>query len=61
MEPFDESIVKSYDLTETTCASFYEQKCNIISSLLEGKKILEAGCGTGSLFKYLIEKKFICL
>jgi len=55
---FDESIAEAYEITENTCASFYEEKCKMIVSLLEGKKILEAGCGSGSLFKFLLAEKF---
>jgi SAM-dependent methyltransferase len=55
---YDESIAEAYDITENTCANFYKEKCKMIVSLLEGKKILEAGCGTGSLFKFLLEEKF---
>ena len=54
----DESLTEAYDITEVSCRGFYEEKGNMLSSLLEGKKILEAGCGTGSLFKYLTDKKF---
>ena len=54
----DQSLTEAYEITEVSCRGFYEEKGNILCSLLEGKKILEAGCGTGSLFKYLIDKKF---
>ena len=54
----DESLTEAYEITEVSLSGFYEEKGNMLSSLLEGKKILEAGCGTGSLFKYLIDKKF---
>ena len=55
---YDDEILEGYEITESTCSSFYEEKCKMIISLLEGKKILEAGCGTGSLFKFLLQENF---
>ena len=58
MNSYDSSIGESYEITEANLDSFLKQKTKLISSMLEGKKILDAGCGTGAVFKFLSGKDF---
>lgn len=41
------------DTLERDYLPVLERKCNIFNQMLEGKKILEVGCGTGNLLKLL--------
>ncbi len=44
---------ESFDILDNTYSEWLSEKTNLLSSLLEGKKIIEVGCGSGLLLQYL--------
>ena len=53
MNSVESSLAESYEIYEANLDSFLNEKTKLIISMLEGKKILDAGCGTGAVFKFL--------
>jgi len=49
---------KELDLCESNFSPWLREKTTLIASMLEGKKVLEVGCGTGNLIKFLSNSKF---
>lgn len=48
-----EFYAESFDILDSTYSEWLTEKTNLLSLLLEGKKIIEVGCGTGLLLQYL--------
>lgn len=48
-----EFYAESFDILDTTYSEWLEEKTSLLTSLLEGKKIIEVGCGSGLLLQYL--------
>ena len=49
----DSSMEETFAITEKYLKSFFREKSSLINNMLEGKKILEVGCGTGDLIQFL--------
>lgn len=49
----DFSMEEELDILESNFIPWLKEKVRLISSFLEGKKILEVGCGTGNLVQFL--------
>jgi len=58
MNSIDSTLAEGYEIVEANLESFLREKTKAIISLLEGKKILDAGCGTGAVFKFLLENDY---
>jgi len=56
MDSDDSSMEENFEIAEESLNSFYIEKSNLMLSMLEGKKILEVGCGTGPLIQLLKSK-----
>jgi len=56
MDSDDSSMEENFEIGEESLNSFYMEKSNLMLSMLEGKKILEVGCGTGPLIQFLKSK-----
>lgn len=48
-----EFYAESFDILDTTYSEWLEEKTSLLTSLLEGKKIIEVGCGSGLLIQNL--------
>lgn len=48
-----EFYAESFDILNKTYSEWLEEKTLLLTSLLEGKKIIEVGCGSGLLLQYL--------
>ena len=48
-----EFYAESFEILENTYSGWLIEKTNILTSLLEGNKIIEVGCGSGLLLQYL--------
>ena len=44
---------ESFDILDDTYSEWLIEKTELISSMIEGKKIIDVGCGSGLLLKYL--------
>ena len=53
MESDDTRLTEHFEIAETSFPPFYREKAKLISSLLEGEKIMEVGCGGGDLLRFL--------
>jgi 2-polyprenyl-3-methyl-5-hydroxy-6-metoxy-1,4-benzoquinol methylase len=48
-----EFYAESFDILDTQYSEWLEEKTLLLNSLLEGKKIIEVGCGSGLLLQYV--------
>jgi len=48
-----EFYAESFDILDTTYSKWLEEKTSLLNSMLEGKKIIEVGCGSGLLIQNL--------
>ena len=44
---------ESFDILDTTYSDWLEEKTSLLASLIEGKNVIEVGCGSGLLLKHL--------
>lgn len=54
----DYSGVEELHVLETNMYGWLKQKSDLILSLMEGRRILEVGCGIGSLTQFIDEEKY---
>lgn len=56
MESDDSTMSEEFEIFETHFLPFLKEKSKLIIPMLEGKKILEVGCGTGDFLQFLCSK-----
>jgi len=54
----DSSMEENFEIFEESFYPFLKEKSFLISTMLEGKKLLEVGCGTGDLLQFFQSGNF---
>jgi len=54
----DSTMSEEFEIFETHFLPFLKEKAELIIPMLEGKKVLEVGCGTGDLLQFLYSDNY---
>jgi len=57
MTPDDSSMLENFEM-ESSFIPFLKEKALLLSEMIEGKKVLEVGCGTADLLQFFSSKDF---
>ena len=58
MDSDDSTMSEEFEIFETHFLPFLKEKAELIIPMLEGKKVLEVGCGTGDLLQFLYSDNY---
>ena len=48
----DSSMIEEFSIMEKNFIPFFKEKSLLLASMMEGKNVLEVGCGTGDLIQF---------